>query len=188
MKYDGTFQLNKSTPIKAAMFRNNERLGSVLKKYINYHKATGKKVTYKEIYHKSYQGAGESGMVNVLRGSKNFHDGQWQAWLGNDMELVIDLEKVTDISKVSVGTMESQGSGIYFPLKVEVFLSTDNKSYKSVGFKARAFRANGSTQLKDFTINCGNRKARYVKVNVKNLGSPPTGGGSWLFVDEIIVE
>ena len=187
-RYTAPFQISESTNIKAAMFRDGKKLGPVFEKFINYHKAAGKKVTYKEIYHKSYQGAKETGMVNVLRGSKNFHDGQWQAWLDNDMELVIDLENDTEISKVAVGSMENQGSGIYFPIKVEVFLSLDGKKYSRVGSQSRAFKANGSTQLKDFVLEFNVQKAKYIKVKAVNLGSSPTGGGSWLFVDEIVVE
>ena len=150
LQYVFPFEINKSTTIKAAIFQNGKLLGPVLEKYINYHKGTGKKVTYKEKYHKSYQGANEVGMVNVLRGSKNFHDGQWQAWLANDMELAIDLEKNTEISKITVGTLENQGSGIYYPIKVEAFISSDGEKYVSIGKIERTFKANGQSELKDF--------------------------------------
>lgn len=188
LQYTAPFQINTSTTIKAAMFEDNKLKGAVLKKYINYHKAAGKKVTYKEQYHKSYQGAKEVGMVNVLRGSKNFHDGQWQAWLGNDMELVIDMEKNTEVSKVALGSMEAQGSGIYFPTKVEAFVSTDGEKYTRVEAITRAYAANGNTELKDFEIAFDTANIRYIKVKATNLGSPPNGGGAWLFVDEIVVE
>ncbi|MCK0156435.1 family 20 glycosylhydrolase [Cellulophaga sp. F20128] len=188
IKYTAPFQISSSTSIKAAMFEDNKLLGPVLAKYINYHKAAGKKVSYKEQYHKSYQGAKEVGMVNVLRGSKHFHDGQWQAWLGNNMEVVIDMENDTEISKISVGAMEAQGSGIYFPTKVEAFVSKDGKKYTSVGAITRAYVSNGDTELKDFEISFEASQNRYVKVIATNLGSAPNGGGSWLFVDEIVVE
>ncbi|MEE9361571.1 MAG: family 20 glycosylhydrolase [Cellulophaga sp.] len=188
IKYTRPIQINASTTIKAAMFQNDVIVGAVFEKNINYHKAVGKKVSYKELYHDSYQGAKEIGMVNVLRGSKNFHDGQWQGWLGNDLELTIDLENRTDIGKVVVGSLENQGSGIYFPVAVEVFISSDNEKYNSVGRLKRDYKANNMSELKNFEISFEKQPARYIKVKVKNLGTPVTGGGSWMFIDEIIVE
>jgi hexosaminidase len=174
--------------LSLSLSQNSVIVGDVFEKHINYHKAVGKKVSYKELYHDSYQGAKEVGMVNVLRGSKNFHDGQWQGWLGNDLELIINLESATEISKVAVGTLENQGSGIYFPIAVEVFVSSDSKNYSSVGKLKRDFKVNGISELKNFEISFEKQSVQYVKVKVKNLGTPPTGGGSWMFVDEIIVE
>ncbi|MCL5245290.1 glycoside hydrolase family 20 protein [Cellulophaga sp. 20_2_10] len=187
-QYKKPITLTASTKIKAAMFENGKKVGPVLEKEINYHKATAKEVVYKEEYHKSYQGAKEVGLVNVLRGSKNFHDGQWQGWLGNNMEVVIDLEKETEFSKMTLGTLENQGSGIYFPIKVEVFTSKHRKKFTKVGEISRAFKINGKSELKDFTIDFDQTKARYIKVVATNLSRPPTGGGAWLFVDEIVVE
>ena len=72
VKYMDPIGIDSSTTIRAAMFKNDTILGAVFEKHINYHKAVGKKVTYKKLYHDRYQGAKEVGMVNVLRGSKNF--------------------------------------------------------------------------------------------------------------------
>ncbi|WP_367890595.1 discoidin domain-containing protein [Sinomicrobium kalidii] len=127
-------------------------------------------------------------MVNVLRGSKNFHDGQWQAWIGEDMEVIIDLEESVEMSGVTVGSMENQGSGIYYPVKVEVLLSEDGKTFKKTGQIKRDYAKNGDAELRDFTVAFPQQTARYVKVKATNLGKSPKGGNTWLFVDEIVVE
>ncbi len=186
--YKEPIELNKTSTIKASLFEDEKPVGKVFEKTFNYHKAVGKKVNYKTKYSDSYKGAGVNNMNNIIRGSKNFHDGQWQAWIGNDMELVIDLSTSTEINQVSVGTMESQGPGIYFPTQVDVLLSNDGKTFTSVGIIDRPFEINPNIVIKDFSISFKKQKAIYVKVIAKSLKKTPNGGGAWLFVDEIIIE
>ena len=187
-KYSAPIVIDRTTKIKAQVFKDGEPVGAIFEKTIQYHKAVGKPVTYLNKYHDSYQGAKELGMVNVVRGSKNFHDGQWQGWLGDDMELVIDLESPTELEKISVGALENQGSGIYFPIQLEVFLSDDGQTFKSAGIVKRDYAANNGSELKDFVVEVGKQTTRYIKVKATNLGSSPAGGGSWMFVDEVVVE
>ena len=187
-KYSAPVDIDRTTNIKAQVFKDGEPVGAIFEKTIKYHKAVGKPVTYINKYHDSYKGAEDLGMVNVVRGSKNFHDGQWQGWLDNDMELVIDLESPTELEKISVGALENQGSGIYFPIQVEVFLSDDGKTFRSAGSAKREYAANNGSELKDFVIEIGKQTARYIKVKATNLGTAPTGGGSWMFIDEVVVE
>ena len=187
-KYSAPVDIDRTTNIKAQVFKDGEPVGAIFEKTIKYHKAVGKPVTYINKYHDSYKGAEDLGMVNVVRGSKNFHDGQWQGWLDNDMELVIDLESPTQLEKISVGALENQGSGIYFPIQVEVFLSDDGKTFRSAGSVKREYAANNGSELKDFVIEIGKQTARYIKVKATNLGTAPTGGGSWMFIDEVVVE
>ena len=126
-------------------------------------------------------------MVNIIRGTKNFHDGQWQAWLAKDMELTIDLEGEINISSVSVGMIEHQGPSIYFPTEVEVLLSSDGKAFSSVGKIDRPFKSNPNIILNDFRIDFDTEKARFVKVKAKNLKKSSKGSDTWIFADEIII-
>ncbi|WP_366046829.1 discoidin domain-containing protein [Flavobacterium sp.] len=104
------------------------------------------------------------------------------------MEIVIDLEKVQSIEKVAIGTLESQGAGIYFPTQLKVLVSKDSINYKEVGKIKRPFAVNVNSELKDFKINFVKQEVRFVKVIATNLKKAPTGGSSWLFVDEILVD
>ncbi|MCK0188351.1 family 20 glycosylhydrolase [Arenibacter sp. F20364] len=187
-KYSAPVDIDRTTNIKAQVFKDGEPVGAIFEKTIKYHKAVGKPVTYINKYHDSYKGAEDLGMVNVVRGSKNFHDGQWQGWLDNDMELVIDLESLTELEKITVGAMENQGSGIYFPVQMEVLLSEDGEAFKSAGILKRDFADNIGSELQDFVIDIDKQSAQYIKVVATNLGTPPNGGGSWMFIDEVVVE
>ena len=187
-KYTGPIQLKETTLIKASLFKNEVPIGKELNETIKFHKAIGKKVSFKEMYHDSYQGAGEYGMVNSLRGTKNFHDGQWQAWLGKDMEAIIDLGKEEPIHQVTIGSIESQGPGIYFPTKIAVFVSNDGENFQEVGSIKRDHVKNAESELKDFKIEFKELDARFVKVIATNLKRTPSGGDVWLFVDEILID
>ncbi len=185
--YTMPIEIDSTTTIKASRYDHNAPVGQVFNKTFNYHKAVGKPVTYNTLYSNSYQGKGSNNMVNIVRGTKNFHDGQWQAWIGNNMDLVIDLESSTELSEVTIGTMENQGPSIYFPTQIEVLLSTDGKSFSSVGKIDRPFKVNPTIELKDFTIRFNKQQATHVQVKAVSLKKTPSGGGAWLFVDEIVV-
>ncbi len=188
IKYTTPITLKETTVVKAALYKNDTVVGRFFTDTIQFHKAVAHKVSYKIPYSDSYQGVGAFNMVNTLRGTKNFHDGQWQAWLGKDMQLVIDLEKEEEIAKVTVGALENQGPGIYFPTAVIVEVSTDGTNYKKVGKITRAYAKRGDSELKDFVVDFSAVKATHVRVTAKSLKETPEGGGVWLFVDEILID
>jgi hexosaminidase len=186
-KYSEPLEISETTIVKAALFENDKVVGKIFVDTIKFHNAVARPVDYKTIYSDRYQGQGDFTLTNAVRGSKNFHDGQWQGWINNDMEVIIDLENEQDVRQVSVGTLENQGSGIYFPVIVEVSTSTDGHSYQKQGELKRKFSHNGEPGLKDFVVNIDSIKTRFIKVEAINLKTPPNGDGSWLFVDEITV-
>lgn len=187
IKYTEPLKIDKTTNLNASLFKDDKPVGVPFNTTIQFHKAVGKKVTFKEIYDDRYQGEGAFGMVNTLRGTKNFTDGHWQAWLSKDMEAVVDLGEDTQIQEVILGTLENQGPGIYFPIAVTVLVSNDGKNFKEVGIEKRPFAKNPSFDLKEFKISFEPQLARYVKVIASNMKKTPEGGEVWLFVDEILI-
>lgn len=185
--YEEAIEISKTTNLKAGVLEDGELVGVPLNKTYEFHKAVGQKLDYDPVYHNSYQGAGELGLVNVLRGTKNFHDGQWQGWLVKDVVLTIELEDITPIKEVVIGSLENQGAGIYFPKKIEVLVSADGSEFRTVGKFEREFRDNSLSELKDFSVEFKEVEASSVKVRITNQGRPPGGGGAWLFLDEIMV-
>lgn len=187
IKYTGPLKMDKTTEVNASLFKDDKPVGVPFNTTIQFHKGVGKIVTYKESYDDSYQGEGKFGLVNTLRGTKNFSDGHWQAWLRNDMEVEIDLGEATQVNQVILGTLENQGPGIYFPTAVIVYVSNNGKDYKEVGFEKRDYTKNPSFDIKSFEVNFEEQSARYVKIVAKNLRKTPEGGDVWLFVDEILI-
>lgn len=186
VKYLNPIELNETTLLKASLFQDDKPIGKTFTDTIIFHKAVAQKVKYLTPCNQNYKGDAYT-MVNAIRGSKNFHDGQWQAWLVNDMETVIDFEKPESVEQVIVGTLESQGSGVNFPVKIKVMVSNDGIKYKEVGKITRPYAGNVTSELKDFKINFPKTTARFVKIIAYNLKKSPKGEDSWLFVDEILV-
>ena len=185
-KYHQPIALNRSTTFKATVF-SGKATNTITTGEVIFHKAIDKKVSYSPLYHKSYQGQGEATLTNVIRGTKNFHDGQWLGWLGDDVTLTLDLEQVTEVKEVRIGAMDAQASGIYFPIEFIVSLSNDGKNYREVATHNEPCVVRGKATLKDFVLKFSPTEARYIKLTLKNVKTPPKGGDAWLFIDEILV-
>ena len=185
-KYQQPIALNRSTTFKATVF-SGKATNTITTGEVTFHKAIDKKVSYSPLYHKSYQGQGEATLTNVIRGTRNFHDGQWLGWLGDDVTLTLDLEQATEVREVRIGAMDAQASGIYFPVKFMVSLSNDGKNYREVATHNEPCVVRGKSSLKDFVLKFSPTEARYIKLTLKNVKTPPKGGDAWLFIDEILV-
>ena len=185
-KYRQPIALNRSTTFKATVF-SGKATNTITIGEVTFHKAIDKKVSYSPLYHKSYQGQGEATLTNVIRGTKNFHDGQWLGWLGDDVTLTLDLEQATEVREVRIGAMDAQASGIYFPIKFMISLSNDGKNYREVATHNQPCVVRGKATLKDFVLKFSPTEARYIKLTLKNVKTPPKGGDAWLFIDEILV-
>ena len=185
-KYHQPIALNRSTTFKATVF-SGKATNTITTGEVTFHKAIDKKVSYSPLYHKSYQGQGEATLTNIIRGTKNFHDGQWLGWLGDDVTLTLDLEQATEVREVRIGVMDAQASGIYFPVKFMVSLSNDGKNYREVATHNEPCVVRGKATLKDFVLKFSPTEARYIKLTLKNVKTPPKGGDAWLFIDEILV-
>ena len=185
-KYTQPIPFNKSTTFKATVF-SGKATNTITTGEVTFHKAIAKKMSYSPLYHKKYQGQGEATLTNVVRGTKNFLDGQWLGWLGDDVTFTLDLEQATEVSEVRIGAMDSQSSGIYFPIKFTISLSTDGKNYREVATHNEPCVLRGKPSLKDFALKFNSQEARYIKITLKNVKTPPKGGDAWLFIDEVLV-
>ena len=157
------------------------------------HIAVNKKIALKNQFSPRYAGHGASTLVDGIRGSQDFDDGQWLGFEADDFEAWIDLGKAVEIRQVSTGFLEDQNSWIFMPLEVEVALSLDDKEYHVVKKITGKTKINPEAQIKDFTARFAPQKARFVRIRAKNVGTCPNwhqgaGGKAWLFVDEIMVE
>ena len=180
--------LSKTTAVKAGLFKDDVLVGNVFKDTVKFHNAVAHKTTYQTEYHKRYQGVGAYNLVNTLRGTKNFRDGRWQGWLNSAAEITIDLEKETPINKVTIGSMENQKNGIYYPTLIQVFTSKDGETFKeTVAFK-RPYVDSSEPELKDFILECKAESARFVKVKVSTSKNEKNTNEGWLFIDEILID
>jgi hexosaminidase len=186
--------MDKTQTMKAVTTVNDQPTEKSMSQSFNINKATAKPVKYLMPNSENYKGSGEYTLVNGVRGSTNHHDGEWQAWEGQNMEVVIDLQQSTDIHKISVGSLQNADAWIFLPKKMEFFVSSDGVKFKKVAEVINEVDPlSGEVQLKDFSASFNPEVANFVKVVATNLGKCPkghTGEGksAWLFIDEIRVE
>lgn len=148
------------------------------------HLAKGKKVNYLIPYSSSYVAAGETTLTDGLRGNWMYNDSRWQGFIGRNgcVDVVIDLEKATEIHEVYAYFMQMVGPGVFYPGMVEISTSEDGENFttiKRLTYVTNEAEAHG---FRDFGW-VGKTKARYIRYKA-NSGA--TGG--WVFTDEIIVK
>ncbi|MBR8535175.1 family 20 glycosylhydrolase [Carboxylicivirga sediminis] len=191
--YSGAIDIDSSVEVVAASFINGKQAGKDARVNFSLHLATAKPLKYEKQPSDNYPGLTDITLVNSLRGSRNFNDGNWQGFEGNDLDVVIDLNKVEDLTKVTVGCLHQTGSWIFLPQQVKVQTSLDGELFAEAGATINNIPLQSEDQMMDFTVDISGTTARYVKVTVVNQGMLPpwhgaAGSKAWLFVDEIIVE
>ncbi|MFK8009279.1 MAG: sulfatase-like hydrolase/transferase [Saprospiraceae bacterium] len=113
---------------------------------------------------------------------------------GNNLEAIIDLEKEKTIQEIKIGFLQNQPSWIFFPTKVDFFVSLNGKNFKKIATQEiDAELVNKMSGVFYFsTKEKMERKYRYLKVIANNQGKCPdnhdgAGKDCWIFADEIIV-
>jgi predicted alpha-1,2-mannosidase len=153
-----------------------------------------RKITIKTKYSPQYTAGGDEALINTIRGGRDFRTGNWQGYEGNDVVAVVDLGKKQKIRKIGMGFLQDQNAWVFMPQWVEFEVSTDGKTFKSVGKVVNKTDPHLSwVVVKDFTVDNLNEKARYIRVHAKNRGTCPSWhkgypGKSWIFTDEIWVK
>lgn len=194
-RYTEPIVMDKTTILKAVSFKMDGHPGEKeLTQLFDINSATAKPVKYLTPYNDSYKGSGEYTLVNGVRGSINHHDGEWQGWSVANMEVVIDLQQPTEIHSFLVGSVQNSRASIFFPKKIEFFVSADGMKFQKVAETVNDVDPlAGEKQLKDFSASFNPVTVRFVKVVAQNQGKTPKGHAAegkaaWLFVDEIAVE
>lgn len=153
-----------------------------------------RKVVYRTKYSEQYTGGGDDALINTLRGGNDFRTGNWQGFEGDDLDVVIDLGKPQNVSKMGIGFLQDENSWIFMPLWVSFAVSDDGEHFTDVGRVVNSIdpRHDGAV-IKDFVTKNVNRKVRYVHVIAKNRGVCPEWhkgypNPSWIFADEFYVK
>ncbi len=191
--YEKPIVINKSTKLKFYA-QSNKGEKSYVVSSVYYKLKKGRSIKVKYPYNSQYTGGGQTGLIDQIRGSTNFADMTWQGYQGTDFEAVVDLGKLSDVNTIGAEFLQSANSWIWLPERVVFSISTDGKTFDTVKtIKNDIPQTEMQTVIKEFTIKNLNRRAKYIKVQAKNIGvcpkwHPGAGGKAWVFVDEIIVK
>lgn len=147
-------------------------------------------------YANAYNAGGNDALIDGIRGTANFRTGTWQGFHNQDVIATVDLGNVQDITSIETNFLEDQGSWIFFPTEVQLFVSSDGKIfelYTSETIEAPSFT--DKVTIKTLKGEGKRSGIRYVKLIAKTLGPVPEWhkgypyqGRSWVFIDEISVQ
>jgi hexosaminidase len=178
--------------IWAAYFtKNGQMLGSpTLKSYL-ISKSTGRAYTLTK-EPKKYNGGEKYALTNGIRGDVNSND-PWVGFDGGNFDFTMDFGQKTLFTTVSVGFQGAFSSWIMPPKNIEILISDDNKTFKSVKRMELGTAVRKENFVQQLNLSLGNQNARYLKVIAENYGNlpenhPGKGTPSWLFVDEVSVK
>jgi hexosaminidase len=188
--YTSPILIKESGTYTAFYYRDGAIVNTVSQSFY-FHKATGKKATITRIPNDKYRGQGGAfSLVNGVFADKGLSHPDWLGWIGEDITATIDMGKPTAVSTVKLHTLDQNGSWVYLPQYVEVFVSNDGKKFRSVGKSSEFIKDNMNAGL--ISINFRELNTRYIKVFAKNAGlipegQPGAGNNAWIFADEIMI-
>lgn len=188
--YNKPIEITKTTTVKASYFEDGKKVSAPLIQDFLITKSTGKPITLQDDPAEAYNTGGAFTLVDGIRGNAKNFGKSWLGFSGKDCVATIDLGTKTDFSKISFSSVDRKGSWIYLPKGAKISVSDDGVNFKEVKSitAAEIEKSQGNVNL-DFP----KQNARYVKVEIQNLGLipdglPGAGNKAWLFVDEIAVQ
>lgn len=192
--YTAPFDISANAYIKAGLFMDGKLKEKASEMPIIFHHAIGKPVKYSAAWSNRYPGSGIGTLTDGIRGTTNHRDGQWQGFLGTDVEVVIDLGKEIPVRSVSATFIQNSRSWIFAPAMVEFSLSPDGKRWHSIYEKRNPLPEKVEEALIQPFSNAYpvDAKARYIRVKAYSRGNCPDwhegkGEQCWIFLDEIVV-
>jgi Glycosyl hydrolase family 92/F5/8 type C domain len=144
---------------------------------------------------KQYLAGGSEGLIDGIHGDENWRKGNWQGYQSMNVEAVIDLKEVKNITYLSSSYLQDSRSWILFPKEVEYYVSTDGIQYTLAAKQSHAVSPMlDSVLVQNLSVQLSKPvTARYVKVVAVNFGKLPLGhqgygDDAFIFVDEVEVK
>ena len=158
------------------------------------HKAMGKAITMNTEPSELYAAGLPQSLVNgVLNEDQDAAAGEWMAWRGKPVEVVIDMNGES-YSTLSVRTFVSKWEDMYAPLGLEAYVSGDGQTFEPLAAEEYPIEEETVPDgIKKYDLDFPETSARYLKVVVRPVPALPqwserTGKPAYLFLDEIKVE
>ena len=192
-RYKAPLQLAQNCVLKAKAIgkRGDSHL---FEEQVTYSKATAKPITFIQPAFKGYDYAGARTLVDGLKGNHNYRTGRWVGFANNDFEVLIDLQEITDVQRVSLSTCVEKGDWVFDARGFTISVSTDGETYTTVfDEQYPAMKADDANRIYDHVLEFAATPARYVKVKALVEHSMPEWHGArghraFLFVDEVAVD
>lgn len=193
-KYNGQFKITETVTVKAIAVRDGFPESKIMVAEIN-KIPEGRKISIKYPYANQYSAGGDMALIDMIKGGENFKTGTWQGYEGVDLYATVELKEKQSLNEISAGFLQDMVAWIFFPSKVEFWISEDGKNFSLAETVVNNTPLNekGAIVKKFFTKKVKGEKAKFIRVIATNIKvCPPwhlgAGGKAWIFADEITIK
>ena len=193
--YAGPVIIDHSAEFQAVAIRPDGQ-SKVVKKQFSFNKATLRPIEFVgEGPSSRFTYKGAVTLVDGQTGPDTYAGGPWIGFYKGDAEMIIDLgEGGQEIHRVATHANVDMGAWIMGATGMEVLVSDDKKSFRSVGKMECPPQTDiNKKTIESYEVDFEPVKARYLKVIVKRAKALPKGHAgegqpAYLFLDEIEVD
>ena len=186
-------RLTETTEVYAKVVREDGNESKVIKTLLTKY-VRDKKITLSTEYANQYSGGGPQALVDGQEGTEEYRGTEWQGTFGKNVQGVIELNEVKEVSMVQFSYLQDQKSWIFPPKSISIEVSTDGVNYRKLG-KVPGLTVKEGAGLKTGEINfeMAPTSCKFIRFSVENYGPCPDwhlgkGNQTWLFLDEITVK
>ncbi|BAP32979.1 alpha-1,2-mannosidase precursor [Chryseobacterium sp. StRB126] len=190
--YKKSFTISRTTQVQAYAQRKGDK-SSVITANFNRRPNYWEITTLSKV-NPQYTATGKFALIDGIKGDIDWKKGDWQGYLGQNFETVIDFQSPLQITQISSTFLQDYKLLILMPKKVEYYASMNAKDYFLLDTIDNDIDPKDEkVQTKDFTTEILPTEARYLKVKAYYSGKLPgwhqkKGGETYIFVDEISVK
>lgn len=194
--YDLQIKLPLGDSIYASIFKHQKptRVSYYMKPFIQ-HKGNNADIKLFYPANPKYSAAGAKSLTDGLISiNEAFNNEEWIGFQKNNLECIIQLDKIKSINTISFRFLENVKSWVFLPKSIRIFSSENGKNYTEILFKKNLFELdNENISVKELELDLESFESQYLQIQIENYGLLPdwhsgAGKGTWLFIDEIIIE
>ncbi|WP_163377955.1 c-type cytochrome domain-containing protein [Cyclobacterium sp. SYSU L10401] len=192
--YEKPLEINENTTLKARAFADGW-IGSE-KAEAEFIKATLRPSDFQmnHLPEDRYKGDGQESLFDRKKAIPDVWNLNWLGFLNNPLEVEMEFEQPTDISKLALSLWQNPGARFFPPAEVKLW-SRDNtdQEWKLIHtFRPTPLQKDAPTLLKQMDIPFSARQVKQLKLLARPIEKLPSwhgaaGNKAWLMVDEVVM-
>lgn len=153
-----------------------------------------KEISLARTPHPKYTAQGGNTLANDKRGTDNFVDGQWIGYEKINLMATLELEQESEVHSVAIGHLSAPVSWIFSPVGYRLWGASEGGSYRLLTtLELPPNKPENEVIRKLVTLKVDGAPLKRLRLEVINQGvnpdwHPNPGGGSFIFIDEVVVD
>lgn len=194
-RYTGPIPVENTCVLKARTFHPGYIPSEALT--IHYFKAAQlpeiRQISLKPDPDPAYPGRNAEGLVDGVKGTRNFKSGDWMGFPGHDAEIRVSFAREASLRRITISLLADPGAWIFPPQEIGAY--TLENGHELVQLAVQTFESPGPDLEAGFryiTLE-GPFKGQQFLISIRQMDQIPDwhqgkGTAPWLFIDEIIFE